>query len=108
VVLTPIKNENGDFLIDPTLLSVLLRSDLVYGQIIHKVAGIGRPRISAKDLRHVRIPVPPHEDQRALLTAYREQIKAANALRREAQALLEEADSTLSTAINSLMSAACR
>lgn len=108
VVLTPRKNNDGEFLLNPTLLSVLLRSDLVYGQIIHKVAGIGRPRVSVKDLRHVRIPVPSFEDQRALLAAYSEQSKAANTLRREAHTLLEEADSTQSAAINSLTSAFCR
>lgn len=104
VVLTPRTDSDGNALIDPDLLTVLLRSDLVYGQIIHKVAGIGRPRISVKDLRQVKIPVPILEKQRVLVETYHQQLKAADALRQEAQALLDEAEAVLAGAVKSLTS----
>ena len=50
-------DEHGEPLVHPELLATLLRSDFVFGQIVHLIAGIGRPRISQKDLRGVRIPM---------------------------------------------------
>lgn len=40
----------------PDLLAAILRSDFVYGQIVHKITGTGRPRIGKKDIMHVLIP----------------------------------------------------
>jgi hypothetical protein len=57
-VLTLRKAAKDAPLIDPLLLSVLLRSDFVFGQIMHLIAGIGRPRIGVKELRDVMIPIP--------------------------------------------------
>lgn len=103
VILTPRKGDDGEPIILPELLAVILRSELVYGQLIHRVAGIGRPRISIKDLRLVRIPVPTKERQRALLEGFHQQINAASALHEEARALVEEANETMSLAVDSLV-----
>jgi type I restriction enzyme M protein len=62
-VLVVKKDAKGTSLIDPLALSVILRSDFVYCQIVHLVAGIGRPRISQKQIRDVLIPVPPLKRQ---------------------------------------------
>ncbi|MEC6797018.1 N-6 DNA methylase [Photobacterium sp. S4TG1] len=40
----------------PELLAAILRSDFVYGQIVHKITGTGRPRIGKKDIMNVLIP----------------------------------------------------
>lgn len=104
VVLIPRKDESGTPILEPELLAILLRSDLVYGQIMHKVAGIGRPRISIKDLRQVRIPVPPASKQRALLQAYRTQLDGASSLREQANSLLKEAEILTMNAVDSLSS----
>ena len=104
IVLVPRKDDSGATILDPQLLSILLRSDLVFGQIMHKVAGIGRPRISVKDLRKIRIPVPPEPKQRALLQAYRTQLKGAKSLREQAKSLLNEAENLTANAVDSLSS----
>lgn len=104
IVLVPRKDDSGTPILDPELLSILLRSDLVFGQIMHKVAGIGRPRISVKDLRKIRIPVPPEPKQRALLQAYRAQLKGARSLREQAKSLLSEAENLTTNAVDSLSS----
>lgn len=90
IVLT-VRVENGGPLLDPLLLSVLLRSNLVHGQILHLIAGIGRPRIAARDLRGVLLPVPPYEAQRDWRTRFLSQTSAAATLRSKAEELLSDA-----------------
>jgi hypothetical protein len=51
----------------PRYLELMLRSDLVYGQIIFQVTGLGRPRINKADLLNVKIPLPPLEKQREFI-----------------------------------------
>lgn len=83
-VLVPKRDDLGQPIVEPLVLSVLLRSDFIYGQIVHLVAGIGRPRISQRELRDVLIPVPPAEAQAEIRADYL-------ALRREAESLEEQA-----------------
>ncbi len=104
VVLVPRKDESGTPILNPELLSILLRSDIVYGQIMHKVAGIGRPRISVNDLRQIRIPVPSASKQRALLQVYRTQTEGATSLREQANSLLNEAETLTMHAVGALSS----
>ena len=51
----------------PQYLAIMLRSDLVYGQIIFQVTGIGRPRIGKTELLSVKIPIPPLDKQREII-----------------------------------------
>jgi hypothetical protein len=71
-------------------LSVLLRSDLVYGQIMHLIAGIGRPRLATGDLRRVLIPFADHTAQEQWRAKYLAEIHAAARLRDKANALLRD------------------
>lgn len=103
LVLTVKTDMDGGYLIDPLLLSVLLRSDLVHGQIMHLVAGIGRPRLSAKDLRRVRIPVPPKKLQQVWKAEYCAEIKTISHLRDKARSLLEYAVDRERKAIQNLV-----
>jgi type I restriction enzyme M protein len=80
VVFTVRKDKTGRAIIDPLLLSILLRSDLVYGQITHLIAGIGRPRIGATDLRRVRIPSAEYEEQQEWRERYLADMKSAATL----------------------------
>lgn len=41
----------------------MLRSDLIYGQVMGKVTGIGRPRISTSNLLNCKLPIPSLKDQ---------------------------------------------
>lgn len=102
VVLTVKTDVTGQRPIDPLLLSVLLRSDLVHGQIMHLIAGIGRPRLSTKDLRRVRIPVPPEELQRTWRTRYLAEIEASARLRDKAESLLRDAAEMERNAVHNL------
>ncbi len=65
IVMTP--NISSDKIVLPELLSLILRSDLFYGQVIHKVTGIGRPRISKKNVLDAFIPIPPMGVQKEIL-----------------------------------------
>lgn len=90
-VLTVRSHPNGTPFIKPELLAVILRSELVYGQITHLIAGIGRPRINSQDLRRVLIPVPPDSVQEESSQAYEQQLQLVRDLRKKADSLLQEA-----------------
>ncbi len=98
-VLSVRRTADGKPAIDPVLLSILLRSDFVFGQIMHLVAGIGRPRIGSGELLAVRIPVPPADEQREILEAFRSASEAAARLGEEGLALQQKARATLTTAV---------
>ena len=102
IVLSVRKNDNGEYIIAPELLSALLRSDFVYGQIMGLVTGIGRPRISGKDLRSVKIPVPPLEIQKQALLVMKNADDSSKKLREKAALLQEEADSIEQLSINNI------
>jgi excisionase family DNA binding protein len=92
LVLVPRADEKtGEPLMLPELLSALLRSDLVYGQIIHLVIGIGRPRLNRSAVLNVRIPTPPPGEQRRLVELYRRSRRASEALMAESAKALERA-----------------
>lgn len=101
VVLT-VRKENGEFVIDPALLATLLRSDLVYGQILHYITGISRPRIGVTDLRKVKIPVVPREIQEQGKAALVGQMSLISQMRNKAKALMDEADAMELAAANNL------
>jgi type I restriction-modification system DNA methylase subunit len=103
VVLGVKKDKAGRAIVDPYLLAELLRSDYSFGQIIHLIAGIGRPRINLKDLLSMKIPIPPHEHQAAIRQALGSLQEKYTALRLEAKRLSEaakrlEADATATVA----------
>jgi excisionase family DNA binding protein len=86
-----VKEIDGRSLVDPLLLSVLLRSDLVYGQITHLIAGIGRPRLANGDLRRVLIPSADLEAQQAWRSRYISEISLSERLKAKAGELLRDA-----------------
>lgn len=102
IVFTVRQDANGEPLIDSLLLSVLLRSDLVYGQIMHLIAGIGRPRLGTSDLRKVQIPSAEPWRQRQWRTRYLADMKAAAKLRDKASALLQNASDVEQKAVEQL------
>jgi predicted RNA methylase len=81
LVLVPIRDGKIEFI--PEFLAYLLRSDLVYGQLVHQVMGIGRPRIRPADVLAAKVPIPPIADQRALLVALDNAEAASRALVQE-------------------------
>ena len=85
-------DNNGEPLIEPEILSAILRSDFVYGQIMSCVTGIGRPRISSKDLRKIMIPLPDKQLQAKVMQNLRANEAAVKQLKDRAKALKEEAE----------------
>ena len=85
-------DNNGEPLIEAEILSAILRSDFVYGQIMSCVTGIGRPRISSKDLRKIMIPLPDKQLQAKVMQNLRANEAAVKQLKDRAKALKEEAE----------------
>lgn len=102
IVLTVRKDNDGKPLIMPEILAAILRSDLVFGQITHLIAGIGRPRLNNSDLRKVQIPLPPHTLQSEGKHEFEGRLSSARELRAKANVFLQEADSLEITAIEEL------
>ncbi len=104
IVLIPKKeSSSGSLVILPELLSLLLRSDLVYGQIVHQVIGIGRPRLSKSAVLNVKIPVPPKKDQHRLLELYNRSEAAARAFSVESQEARRKSEAIMSDARKQLL-----
>lgn len=101
-VFTIRKDESGDFVINPYLLSTLLRSDFVYGQIMSCITGIGRPRINGKVLRKVKIPLPPKSIQNEALISMKSALSSVRQLREKAELLIDEASTIEQTTINKI------
>jgi type I restriction enzyme M protein len=85
----------------------MLRSELTYGQLIFKVTGIGRPRVSAAALRDVLIPVPPLSAQRRLVKRLRDADERALRLRERAGVQLAEAKAGSDEAFSEAIGALC-
>lgn len=105
-VFTVRKDAEGNYAIKPELLAAILRSDFVFGQIVHLVSGSGRPRISNKDLRKILIPVLPAEAQATLMAEIVANTELAIRLRNKAEAMLEEASQIERDNMSSLVSRA--
>lgn len=102
-VLSVKKDKTGELIIDPLLLSVLLRTDLVFGQILHLIAGIGRPRINGRELMQVKIPVPSRKEQEKIKASYHSTQKAASDLKVEAESLLTKSQTLLTGSVKKVV-----
>jgi type I restriction enzyme M protein len=89
LVLVP-KSKGGTKIL-PTLVCHLLRSDLVYGQLVHQVMGIGRPRLRPADIMAVRIPLPPLSVQQQVMRDLENAEVAAGALLSQARNSVDNA-----------------
>ncbi|MHC5770242.1 MAG: N-6 DNA methylase [Nostoc sp.] len=103
-VFTVKQEPDGKYLIDPLILSVLLRSDFVYGQIMHLVAGIGRPRINSKELLQVMIPLPPKNIQEEIHLRYLSQHQKVENLKSDIGSFLNRSQLMLTSSVQELVS----
>lgn len=69
--------------IDMDYLAVMLRSDVVFGQMVPHITGIGRPRVGVPTLKNIRIPVPSIDRQRGIVKRFREEESKRHALKAE-------------------------
>ena len=57
--------------VDREYLSFILRSDIVFGQLVYQITGSGRPRVNQSAILGLRIPLPPLSLQREIVAAYK-------------------------------------
>ena len=74
---------------------------------MHHVAGIGRPRLAAHDLKQIRIPVPPPEVQAALKDTFVKTQAMYDGLREQAGQLLKQADGLEAQAVENVAKNLC-
>lgn len=77
-------------LISPKILAAALRSDFFYGQIVHLVAGIGRPRIAPKEIKNIMLPISTSEELVRVEMEYDEKLKELKALEEKAEELIKK------------------
>ena len=88
-------------------LSLLLRSDIVYGQIVYQISGTGRPRISSKALMDVLIPIPPLSTQKKMVKAYEDSEQKYFSLIEKSKLELQKANNVMLESANTFNSAIC-
>jgi hypothetical protein len=96
------KDSSGKMLVDPSTLAAILRSDFVYGQIMHLIAGIGRPRLNATDMRKIMIPLAPMATQDLAREEFQGQLAAAREMKAQAAILLEQSGRQEAKAVEDL------
>ena len=84
--------------IDREYLAFILRSDIIFGQLIYQITGVGRPRVSRSAILGLRIPVPPLSIQREIVTGYKIAWKHYLECRKRSAVALREGDAALKTA----------
>lgn len=102
LVLTPKKDIENEIV--PELLSILLRSDLVFGQIVHQIVGIGRPRLSKASVLGIRIPIPPITIQLQLLDEYTSGKQLADSFIAQSASTLSKSEEIIKQVEGSLLS----
>lgn len=82
----------------PEYLALMLRSDIVYGQLVYQVTGVGRPRVNKSTILNIQIPLPPEGIQREIIDAhhqarneYAECMRRIDNLKEKSEAALNEA-----------------
>lgn len=55
--------------LDPRYLAFMLRSDIIFGQLVYQISGTGRPRVNKSAVLNLRIPLPPIGVQREIVAA---------------------------------------
>lgn len=91
----------------PQYLALVLRSDLVFGQIIFQVTGLGRPRIGKEELLSVKIPVPPMEKQQEIISIFNTHESNRNLLIEKSKMLLQQADNIVRRSFEEIGTTLC-
>lgn len=75
--------------VNSEFLEWILRTDLVYGQIMGQVTGVGRPRINKKVLLNIKLPIPTLEEQNNIMDLLQ---KTKNSYTKKKEELINELD----------------
>ena len=84
--------------VDSEYLAFILRSDIIFGQLVYQITGVGRPRVSQAAILGLQIPLPPLSIQREVVAAYKQAWKHYLACRKHSEMILQEANATLKSA----------
>lgn len=103
IVLIP-RVKGSEYVMLPELLSLLLRSDLAFGQIMHLVTGMARPRISKSAVLNIKLPLPPRADQEAFLDEFQRREETAVDLVEQSSRLVAQAEVLRTSAAARLVS----
>ena len=77
--------------IDKEYLAFLLRSDIIFGQIVYQITGVGRPRVNQSAILSLKIPLPPLSIQHEIVATYKMAWKHFTNCRERSRMILEEA-----------------
>ncbi len=83
--------------VDREYLAFILRSDIVFGQLVYQITGVGRPRVSQSAILGLQIPLPPLPVQREIVAGYKVAWKHYLECRNRSEAALREGDEALRT-----------
>jgi len=81
--------------VDGEYLAFILRSDLVFGQLVFQITGTGRPRLSKESVLNVKVPLPPVSVQHQVVKAYKDASRLHQAHRERSRAELVEGEKVL-------------
>jgi len=79
-------------------LSFILRSDIVFGQLVYQITGSGRPRVNQSAILGLRIPLPPLPVQLEIVAAYKMAWKHHLECRTRSETALREGQEALEAA----------
>ena len=93
----------NEALIDPALAQFALNAPPTRQRTARSIHGVGRPRLSLGKLREVALPVPPSEEQAAIIDAVEDRLATAEAVAREIDDQLARADAFRRSALRHAM-----
>ncbi len=93
--------------IDKEYLAFLLRSDIIFGQIVYQITGVGRPRVNQSAILSLKIPLPPLSVQREIVATYKMAWQHFINCRARSRTILEEGEQTLKTADSQIRESLC-
>ena len=84
--------------VDREYLSFILRSNIVFGQLVYQITGSGRPRVNQSAILGLRIPLPPLPVQLEIVAAYKLAWKHHLECRTRSETALREGQAALEAA----------
>lgn len=102
LILKPIEqvaHPSGTLRVDADYVSRMLRTELIAGQLMCRITGVGRPRVAARDVLSVRMPIPPLEVQREIVSEIQEAEASVVTANKQASALVNDAQRDLHDAL---------
>lgn len=90
--------------ISPEYLSIILRSDIVYGQLVYQITGLGRPRINKSAILNLKIPIPSITEQKEIVRVFNSAMETNQNLISESEKLQNQADGLLNRTYTNIQS----